>query len=41
MPPQSGARMQTISFMKNLALAGGLLVLAGAKPGALALDNRR
>jgi uncharacterized membrane protein YphA (DoxX/SURF4 family) len=29
-----------INFMKNLTIAGGFLVLAGAGPGALALDNR-
>jgi len=34
-------RMQTINLMKNLTIAGGFLVLAGAGPGALALDNRR
>jgi len=26
--------------MKNITIAGGFLVLAGAGPGALALDNR-
>lgn len=36
-----GDRMQTINLMKNLTIAGGFLVLAGAGPGALALDNRR
>ena len=34
-------QMQMISFIKNLTIAGGFLVLAGAGPGALALDNRR
>jgi putative oxidoreductase len=34
-------QMQMISFMKNMTIAGGFLVLAGAGPGALALDNRR
>ena len=33
-------RMQSIMFMKNLAVAGGFLVLAAYGPGALALDNR-
>jgi putative oxidoreductase len=33
--------MQMINFMKNIAIAGGFLVLAGAGPGAYALDNRR
>jgi putative oxidoreductase len=31
--------MQMISFMKNVTIAGGFLVLAGSGPGALALDN--
>jgi putative oxidoreductase len=31
---------QMINFLKNLTIAGGFLVLAGAGPGALALDNR-
>ena len=34
-------QMQMISFMKNLTIAGGFLVLAGAGPGTLALNNRR
>ena len=34
-------RMQMINFMKNITIAGAFLVLAGAGPGALALDNRR
>ena len=34
-------QMQMISFMKNITIAGGFLVLAGAGAGALALDNRR
>ena len=38
---QPGDMMQMISFMKNIAIAGGFLVLAGAGPGAYALDNRR
>ena len=33
-------QMQMINFMKNITIAGGFLVLAGAGPGALALDNR-
>lgn len=32
-------RMQSILFLKNLAIAGGFLVLAAHGPGALALDN--
>ena len=34
-------QMQIINFMKNFTIAGGFLVLAGAGPGAFALDNRR
>ena len=30
---------EVINFMKNLTIAGGFLVLAGAGPGALALDR--
>jgi putative oxidoreductase len=33
--------MQMINFAKNITIAGGFLVLAGAGPGALALDNLR
>jgi putative oxidoreductase len=36
-----GDRMQMINLMKNLTIAGGFLVLAGAGPGAVAIDNRR
>ena len=32
---------QQISFMKNLSIAGGMLVLAAFGPGALSLDARR
>jgi putative oxidoreductase len=41
---QPGDMGQMINFMKNITIAGGFLVLAGAGPGALALDdwlNRR
>ena len=34
-------RMQMINFMKNITIAGAFILLAGAGPGALALDNRR
>jgi putative oxidoreductase len=34
-------QMQVIQFMKNLAIAGGFLVLAAAGPGAWSLDNRK
>lgn len=33
-------QMQSILLMKNLAIAGGFLVLAAYGPGAFALDNR-
>jgi putative oxidoreductase len=36
-----GDQSQMYSFMKNVTIAGGFLVLAGAGPGAFALDNRR
>jgi putative oxidoreductase len=32
-------QMQMISFMKNIAIAGGFLALFGGGPGALALDR--
>ena len=35
-----GDQMQTIMFMKNLAIAGGFLVLVASGPGSWALDNR-
>lgn len=34
-------QMQSILFMKNLAIAGGLLTLAAHGAGALSLDNLR
>jgi putative oxidoreductase len=37
---QPGDMGQMINFMKNITLAGGFLVLAGAGPGAFALDDR-
>lgn len=36
-----GNRVQTIMLLKNIAMAGGFLVLAAAGPGALSLDARR
>jgi len=33
-------QMQFIMFMKNVAIAGGLLFLVANGPGAYALDNR-
>jgi putative oxidoreductase len=35
------AFVQTLLFQKNLAIAGGLLVLAGLGAGALSLDARK
>ena len=35
-----GDRIQAIMFMKNLAMAGGLLLLHGSGPGALSVDAR-
>lgn len=37
---QPGDQNQMIHFMKNLAIVGGLLVLAGSGPGAWSLDRR-
>lgn len=34
-------QMQSINFMKNLAMAGGLLVLAAFGPGTLSIDRRK
>ena len=36
-----GDRMQSIMFMKNLAMAGGLLLLYGHGAGACSVDARR
>ncbi|HID49282.1 MAG TPA: DoxX family protein [Chromatiales bacterium] len=36
-----GDQMQMIMFMKNLAIVGGLLILAGNGAGGLSLDGRR
>lgn len=34
-------QMQMVMFMKNLAIAGGLLMLFAQGPGSYALDNRK
>lgn len=34
-------QMQAISFWKNVAIAGGLLLLAAQGPGALSVNSRR
>ncbi len=36
-----GEQMQMILFMKNFAIAGGLLLLAEHGPGAFSLENRK
>lgn len=36
-----GDRNQEIHFMKNLAIAGGFLVLAAGGPGAWSIDEQR
>lgn len=35
-----GNQMQMIMFLKNIAIAGGFLMLVASGPGAYALDNR-
>ena len=35
-----GDQMQMIMFMKNVALAGGFLILVAQGAGAYSLDNR-
>ena len=39
--PQAEQMTQQINFMKNLAIAGGMLVLAAFGPGRLSVDARR
>ena len=39
--PQPEQMAQQINFMKNLAIAGGMLVLAAFGPGRLSVDARR
>lgn len=34
-------QMQSILFMKNISIAGGLMILAAAGAGAWSLDNRQ
>lgn len=39
--PEAQKMMEQISFLKNLSVAGGMLVLFAFGPGALSLDARR
>jgi putative oxidoreductase len=39
--PEAQQMMQKQAFFKNLAVAGGLLVIAAFGPGAFSLDGRR
>lgn len=39
--PEAQQQIQMIMFLKNLAIMGGLLMLAAAGPGPLSLDGRR
>ena len=39
--PAAAQTMQQINFLKNLSIAGGMLVLAAFGPGRLSLDPRR
>ena len=38
--PDAMKMMQTINFNKNIAIAGGLLVIAAFGPGRLSIDNK-
>jgi putative oxidoreductase len=39
--PEAAKAMQQIDFLKNLSIAGGMLVLAAFGPGKLSLESRR
>jgi putative oxidoreductase len=39
--PAEAFQVQQIMFMKNLAIAGGLLALTAFGPGAMSLDAKR
>ena len=39
--PEAAKMMQQIHFLKNLSIAGGLLVLAAFGPGRISLESRR
>jgi putative oxidoreductase len=39
--PAAEAQLQTIQFLKNVSIAGGLLALWAAGPGTISVDARR
>lgn len=39
--PEAARMMQQINFLKNLSIAGGMLVLAAFGPGSLSIEARR
>ena len=39
--PEAAKMMQQINFLKNLSIAGGMLVLAAFGPGTISVDARR
>ena len=39
--PEAARMMQQINFLKNLSIAGGMLVLAAFGPGSLSIESRR
>ena len=39
--PEAAKAMQQINFLKNLSIAGGMLVLAAFGPGRLSIESRR
>ena len=39
--PAAQQMMQQINFLKNLSIAGGMLVLAAFGPGSISLESRR
>ena len=39
--PEAAKMMQQINFLKNLSIAGGMLVLAAFGPGRISIESRR
>jgi putative oxidoreductase len=39
--PAAEVQVQSVQFLKNASIAGGLLAILGAGPGAYSLDGRR